>query len=711
MSLLAPLFFAGALAVGLPILFHLIRRRPKSEVQFSSLMFLDPTPPRLTRRSRLDHLPLLIIRSLALILLAAAFARPFFRSVDLADNGPPPRRIVVLLDTSASMQRSGMWTQARQHVNEVLEGVEGQDRIALMTFDRRPTVRVRFDQSAKLDVAARRQLVQSSLTDLRPTWFQTDMASALSVAADVAVAENDAESPQDKSDPGSIPPVTIGDATVILVSDMQSGSSIEKLQSFAWPDGVRVEVRRVLAEQPSNAVALLMEPATGDASEAVTNDATNSGRPRVRVRISNSIQSSVDSFLIGWNADVPVQVPPGQTRVVQIDAPDPSTKSLKLSGDQCDFDNFRYISIDPPMTQTIAFMGKEAAEARSSLLYYLKRAPLNNPSRTVSVETLAIVAEVAELDPLRTPLLVLAQPIDSDFAIALKAYANRGGQILVVMDDAKSIDGMAATLSTISGDSLSISEAEVRDYQMFGRIDFSDPAFRSMADPQFNDFTKIRFWTHRRVSGLSPSWSIGATFDNGDPAIARLQVGKGSITLLSFGWQPESSELALSTKFVPMVSGWMGRNDNSIRSFGYTIGQPIPIAPSPTATISTPSGQVVAYKTQSDLDIIEEPGIYAWSDGTVSQRIAMNVAESESQIDPIGDEVLEQFGVVLSREVDTVQADASERQMRDLELEGRQNLWRWMIVAALGLLGVETWWGGRLSRRAGSAVADGGLAN
>ena len=45
MSLLAPLYFLGALAIGLPILFHLIRRQPKGEVEFSSLMFLRPSPP------------------------------------------------------------------------------------------------------------------------------------------------------------------------------------------------------------------------------------------------------------------------------------------------------------------------------------------------------------------------------------------------------------------------------------------------------------------------------------------------------------------------------------------------------------------------------------------------------------------------------------------------------------------------------------------
>ncbi len=55
MSFLTPLYILGLAAVAAPIVFHLIRRSPKGEVPFSSLMFLSPTPPRLTRRSRLDH--------------------------------------------------------------------------------------------------------------------------------------------------------------------------------------------------------------------------------------------------------------------------------------------------------------------------------------------------------------------------------------------------------------------------------------------------------------------------------------------------------------------------------------------------------------------------------------------------------------------------------------------------------------------------------
>ena len=81
------MYILGALAIAAPILFHLIRRTPRGEVPFSSLMFLAPSPPRLTRRSRLDNILLLLLRAAALALLAFAFARPFLREGARLDCG------------------------------------------------------------------------------------------------------------------------------------------------------------------------------------------------------------------------------------------------------------------------------------------------------------------------------------------------------------------------------------------------------------------------------------------------------------------------------------------------------------------------------------------------------------------------------------------------------------------------------------------------
>src|SRR6187549_3818967 len=113
MGILAPLFLGSLAALSLPLIFHLVRRTPKGKQQFSSLMFLSPTPPRLTRRSRLDQVLLLLLRLAALALLAFAFARPFFRENSiLAITDLQQRRVAILLDTSASMRRGDLWKQA-----------------------------------------------------------------------------------------------------------------------------------------------------------------------------------------------------------------------------------------------------------------------------------------------------------------------------------------------------------------------------------------------------------------------------------------------------------------------------------------------------------------------------------------------------------------------------------------------------------------------
>src|ERR1044071_1955406 len=120
MSFLAPFFLIGGLAIAGPIIFHLVRRTTRERTLFSSLMFLLPSPPRLSKRHRLEHILLLILRCIALALLALGFARPFLRQAPINDpSAAEPKRIIVLVDTSASMRREGLWAAARDRVAEV----------------------------------------------------------------------------------------------------------------------------------------------------------------------------------------------------------------------------------------------------------------------------------------------------------------------------------------------------------------------------------------------------------------------------------------------------------------------------------------------------------------------------------------------------------------------------------------------------------------
>lgn len=764
MSVLAPLFLAGAAAIGLPILAHLIRRRPRGQTTFSSLMFLRPSPPRLTRRSRLDQWPLLLVRSLVILLLAIAFARPFWRSAAEADPGVVGQRVVLLIDTSGSLRRSGLWTESLRTAETVLDGLDPADRLAVVAFDRAPRVVAGFDETDRLSATQRRDTVLERIRSMRPSWDATDLGRALTFAAEITAGYEppDAVEPDantaGKPDPDEDRRADAADpGHLVLISDLQSGSQVESLQSFAWPDGLRLDVRRVDPARPTNATARILRPASGQAAAEVTadasnaddsnpTDASNAGGPanpvdptntrdraeRTRIRVANSDNADTAQFRLSWGSGeasvreastVPVQVPPGETRVVRMPAAESIDASLILRGDADDFDNVRYFVQNEPRSATVPYIGPEPddddsqseASAESAddaapprdpgLFYYLSRLPLGDRQRVIEVKRF----EPAEIDPGwdpdEVPLVVVAGSLASDHADRLTDYLDSGGHVLAVITSAMADAGGTTTLRRISGDdAVRITESQVNDYAMLSRIDFRNRAFSALADPQFNDFTQIRFWAHRDVTPGDDAWDTPATFDDGAAAILERPVGDGSLAVITSGWHPDDSQFALSTKFLPWMTGLLKTERTSTES-SYVVGDTIGDPPIDGARLSDPDEEVLAESVGSDGDLatsrgrFERPGIHVWIAADERYPVAVNLDESESRTEPMSEQVLEQYGVTLGEAVSAGERQEQARQLRDLELERRQKLWQWLLAAALALVGLEAWLGGWLAGR------------
>ncbi|HEV8233263.1 MAG TPA: BatA domain-containing protein, partial [Gemmatimonadaceae bacterium] len=134
MNFLAPAFLAGLAAIAVPVIIHLIHRERRVVIEFPSLMFLQRIPYRSVRRQKIRHLLLLLLRCVALALLVAAFARPFFerRRVGLSTTGA--REVVVLLDRSASMGYANRWAKAKDAARKVIGGLSSGDRATLVLF-------------------------------------------------------------------------------------------------------------------------------------------------------------------------------------------------------------------------------------------------------------------------------------------------------------------------------------------------------------------------------------------------------------------------------------------------------------------------------------------------------------------------------------------------------------------------------------------------
>ena len=134
---------------------------------------------------------------------------------------------------------------------------------------------------------------------------------------------------------------------------------------------------------------------------------------------------------------------------------------------------------------------------------------------------------------------------------ALREQVTSGKTLLFALKDETVAAGLARLLQL---DRITLEEAHPNNYAMLAEIDFQHPLFAPFADSRFSDFTRIHFWKYRRLDAtVIPHARVVAKFDSGDPAVVDVPIGKGRVILLTFGWHPDDSQLALSSKFVPLL--------------------------------------------------------------------------------------------------------------------------------------------------------------
>jgi hypothetical protein len=701
MNFLAPLFLLGALAVAAPVIFHLIRRTTRDRTRFSSLLFLQPDPPRLTQRSRIENWPLLLLRAAALALLALAFARPFLRTeTPLNPNPGKNRRLVILVDTSASMQRDDLFTAAREKAEELLRGAGPGDQAALWTFDATTRRLMDFTEWTVLPPESRAATASGRLAEVKPGWGNTQLATALTTAA-----ERLAEIPPGETSPGG--------GEIILISDLQEGSRLEGLQGWEWPQEVLVTSIALTPKQTGNA-GLQLAP---DSSSLAAGEA-----PQARVRLWNAPDSTGEQFQIGWAATdgaftgpaQDVVVPPGQSKVVSLPWPaaSPLPSRILLKGDTASFDNTVFTA--PPAVVEVAawYCGAESLTDSKKPLFFLRRALPE--SRQVSVKLNPVPPEA----PL--PVVLPGQPaiffangaIPSVQATFLRQQLQSGRTALLTLSAAA-----APALAEITGTpAVLLEEIKPATYGMLSEIDFKHPLLVPFADPRFSDFTKIRFWHYTKFAATAlPGSRVLARFDSGDPALVEVPVGQGRLLVLASGWQPEASQLALSSKFVPLLSSlleWSGAvitppaqffagQPVALNLLGLTGAGPVSVRhPDGTTTTVTPEAGAFTAATQ--------PGLYTATGGTLTKTFAVNPDPAESRTLPLPTDELDRLGVPVRRAGSRESGHPNSGPAPAVESESRQKLWRWIMIAALAVLVIETLLAGLSARRApapgGSAV-------
>ena len=409
---------------------------------------------------------------------------------------------------------------------------------------------------------------------------------------------------------------------------------------------MELELKTVATEGSNAGLQWLAGPDVGEPPAAGSaND--------LRVRVSNDATSKKESFGLVWTDDkappIPAYVPPGESRVVRVPRPAGATsrQALRLQGDTQEFDNVLYLASEARESVAVLYVGRDAPDDPAGLSYYLHRVFEDTPRRIVKVESRSPEAPLA-IEPGRSvPLIVLAAETSATNVAFLRQFAMDGGTVLVVV----TATGKAPTLSALAeAPSVELADPPGQGDAMLSEIAFDHPLFAAFAAPQFNDFTKIKFWKYRRIPMAQfGGFRVLARFEKGDPAAIEKTLGKGRLVILASGWSPADSQLARSSKFMPLMSALLdGPNAGPDLSATRLVQEQVPL-PEGAVAVRKPDGSTVKVAPgTSTFSETDAPGVYTVETAKGPREFAVNLDPMESKTAPLNVETLEQFGCRLA---------------------------------------------------------------
>jgi hypothetical protein len=297
--------------------------------------------------------------------------------------------------------------------------------------------------------------------------------------------------------------------------------------------------------------------------------------------------------------------------------------------------------------------------------------------------------------------VVVSSDLSGDRVALLRKFMEGGGAVLKVLKTSAAASSAAALMGQ---ETLDVEEAQARQFSLISRVQLDHPIFTPFADPRFADFTTIHFWRHRRVRlGDSSPARVLVWFDSGDPFLIEQPLGEGRLIVATSGWHPADSQLARSTKFVPLLAGMIPRTESTIGQNQATVFEQIalPAAQDDSTRIvhKADGSEIQLAAAATSFDGADEPGIYRVTLDGKQVPIAVNLSSDESRTTALTVDDLEQRGAKIGTQATAEQIAERQRQLRLTEIESRQKLWRWLIVAVLALLLSETALAGRLAHR------------
>ena len=513
MSFLFPLFLAGAAAVAVPIVLHLMRRERLPRLSFSDLRFLRRTTTVHTRRRRLRELLLLALRVSALLLLTLAFARPYLDGAAPADQSAS----VVVLDRSASMGAPETFADARALTVRAIEEAPSEHLVGFVTFDERADV--------AHELTTDRRVVQSIAAATEPGRGSTRFAAGIAAAVDLLGPR-----------PGRI----------VLVTDRQS-TGWRGETTVTVPTGVEVEVKTVPPARENLAITGVEVAAAG-----VNAMLLNTGPPRsvaVTATVGGRSRSATADLAAGRTAvDIDIDVGTTETgrpiegAVLTVSVQDPH-------GLPADNQRTLRLGAEPVGTIRVGVIGD--GERAAAGAFFVERAlKVGDQDRAFTVEFIGPDA-VASEDLSERGVLAVADTtgLHRRSRAAIAGFVSAGGGLLVLGGPRLDPALVADVLGT--DESLGLVADETHDPVRLSVTNFRHPVFLGLGR-LVDSLGQVRVRDAVRIVEAAPM-QVLARFDTGGAALVEVPTGRGRVLVFASDLNNEWNDFPRRPAFVPFV--------------------------------------------------------------------------------------------------------------------------------------------------------------
>ncbi len=700
MAFLAPLFLAGLAAIAIPVIVHLIQRERKNVVEFPSLMFIRKIPYQSVERRRIHNWLLLLLRAGAMILLVAAFSRPFLRvdPVQAAAALSGAREVVILLDRSASMGYADHWVRAQAEAKKIVATIHGEDKATLVLFGTgvEEVVRATGDAS-RLNAAIDSAAVTSDGTRYAP---------ALRVA-------------QSKLSASALPR-----KEAYLISDFQK-TGWERQEEIHLPQGAELKAISVASLETTNlavtSVKFQRASFSGEERVMVTAGLTNRSADAVK---NLPVKLEIDGRLVDTRN---VNIGPNSTGTATFPAVTvaaPMRATVRAGSDNMARDNEFNFVLTPSRPVSILVIQADGAGDTSLFLTTALSIGAAPPFKTDVVTPSRVTPASFE----KRSLVILndSSTLSTQANDALTRFVTQGGGLLVALGDRLPWNG--SDLPLLPGKPGAAVDRLAGGGGTLGYLDYSHPIFDEFKDPKNGNFSNVRFFKYRALTP-GPTDKVLARYDDGAAAMVERSVGSGHISRsrrrsMTIGMIFRSGICSCRFCTRPPViwrntpspmrgtpsAGCSTSRCRSPRSCAKAARETVRVAArKPSGVVMAPSGSQVTVG-EGGVQAVElaEQGFYSVRLQGLGDRrpfqVAVNLDPSESDLTPLPP--AEFVATATGRAAVTTSGQSLENpELTPEDIEKKQGIWWYLFAAGTAMLLSEAVLANRLSKRFGLGLS------